>query len=266
MKRILAAAVAASALALSTAACGSSDAGSGSSGSASSSSSASAAAASVKQGDTVTMAELGQRMQAAMKSKGTAKVSMNAGSTLTMTGAMKVTEPIGYTMSMEAAGRKMDMIYVDKVMYLGGDAFASMLNGKKFVKIDPDGTDALSKQMAPTLKQMETATDPSKMYQGMTDVKMTADKVEGDDVTYSAKLTEDQVKTYVAKQGQSIPSGTDIGDLTITMTLTKDNLPKAMTTEVGGQKINMTYSDWGTKVDISAPPASEVGTMPGTGS
>lgn len=260
MKRILAAAAAASALTL-TAACGSTDAGSAGDGS--SSSTSSAAHASVTVGDTVTMADLGRQMSSAMKDKGTAKLSMKAGG-LTMNGAMKVTSPVAYTMTMGASGQSVDMIYVDSSLYLGGEALASMLGGKKWVKVDPNGTDAFSKRMAPALEQMESATDPTKMYAGMDDVTMTVDSVDGDRVTYGAKLTEEQIKKYAEKRGQSVPSGTGVGDMSMHLTVTKGGLPEKVSTQVMGQSVEMTYTDWGTPVDIAAPPASEVGAIPGS--
>ncbi len=257
MKRILAVAAVASALTL-TAACGSTDAGSSGG---SSSSSVSAAAASVHVGDTVSMADLGTRMSTAMRAKGSVSMSMTAPQ-VTMTGAMKVADPLAYTMSMKASGQSIDMIYVDKDLYLGGSAFASMLDGRQWVRLDPNGTDALSRQLAPMLKQMESAGDPSKMYAGMSDVTMTVAAVGADTVTYAATLTRAQIAAFAKQHGQTIPSGAKVGDLTIRLVLTRDGLPQKATTHVDGQDVVVTYRDWGAPVHIAAPPADQVGTMP----
>jgi hypothetical protein len=44
-------------------------------------------------------------------------------------------------------------------------------------------------------------------------------------------------------------------------TLDAENRPTAMTVDVQGQQVKITFGDWGKPVSITAPPADQVGTF-----
>ncbi len=104
----------------------------------------------------------------------------------------------------------MQIVYLDKVMYMGGDSFAEVTGGKKWIKIDPEGEDLMSKSMGPMLGQMESAignpADALKAYEG---AKATVTKVEDGAVTYSVKLTKEQLAAGVKAQAAGIPGVTE---------------------------------------------------------
>lgn len=266
MKRpITRGAVAAAALttALVLGGCGSSNATSGSdasSSSAASASSSSAAPAAVKVGDTVDGKEFTTKVTEAMKKAGSVKMSMSA-SGMTMKGQMR-TSPVAYSMTMDAQGQAIDMVYVDKALYMGGKAMAQATGGKQWIKVDPNGTDPFSKAMAPSLQQMDQAADPSQLLKGLDGVELKVVKVEGDTVTYRESLTAEQVQKMVREKSTATPAPTaSVGPMTMDFTTDKDGLPQTVTTSISGMNVTMQYTDWGKPVTIVAPPAGQVGTF-----
>lgn len=267
MKRLLAVAAAATALTL-TAACGSSDARSGSS---ASSSSSAKAAASVKVGDSVDLATVMAGSAEAVKEKKSAHMSMAMGSTGTAEADVDYGTPTAMKMTMKVSGQAMNMILLDKTIYMGGEMFASMSGGKKWIKVDPEGTDPLSKQMAPLLEQMDSLTaNPASQFAALKGVKAKVTAADAGSTTYDVRLTKAQLEAQKNnsfpglgdKAGSSFPDGIEY-----TITLDKDSLPVSTKTTVEGQVVTVTMSKWGEAVDISAPPAGEVGTltMPSSG-
>lgn len=221
-------------------------------------------ASGVKVGDSVAIAELSTKVADAMKKAGTVKVTMTA-SGETLDGAFSYVNGVEYSLSGQSQGQQMDMIYVGKVLYLGGPSMASMAAGKKWVKIDPKGTDPMSQMMAPLLSSLEQAANPTELLTTMAGVQTTVTKVDGDLVTYETTVTAEQLKAATEKMlGTAMPSlpSSATGGSTITQVVGADGRPTKVTVKGSGDNdVDLTYSDWGAKVDISAPPAAEVGTF-----
>jgi hypothetical protein len=58
---------------------------------------------------------------------------------------------------------------------------------------------------------------------------------------------------------EGLPAAQASGDLSYTMWVGGDNLPRRMTTTVDGTAvIDMTFSNFGTDLDVEAPPAEDV--------
>jgi hypothetical protein len=265
MKRTIITALALSG-ALALGACGSTDADTGTK---AGTSQEAPAAASAKVGDTVDLAELATKSSAAVKAKGTAHMTMDLGAEgaaeadLDYSGAAPT-----MAMTMTASGEKIQLVYVDKVMYMGGESFAQMSGGKKWIKIDPNGKDAMSQMMGPMLDQMESSmSNPADQLKNFKDVKATVKSVEGGNTTYTVKLTKEQLAAAVKEQTGALPGVTEESlkqmpdGMSYDMTLDKDQLPVSITMDVSGQSMKMTYSKWGEPVDVKAPAASEVGTF-----
>lgn len=223
-----------------------------------------------KVGDEVALADLTTASMEAVKAKRTAHMTMAMGSQGTVEsdidyGADGKTPSMAMTMTAE--GQSFQMVYVDKVMYMGGEMFAQMAGGKKWIKISADGTDQMSKMMGPMLSQMESSmSNPVQSLAGVQGLKAKVTKVEGDSTTYAVTLTKAQL-TELAKKQSGLP-GADEQSLssvpatvTYDMTLGKDGLPQKMDMKLGAESMTMTYSKWGQPVKIAAPPASEVGTF-----
>jgi hypothetical protein len=255
------------AVALGLSACGSSggDSGSKAASSASSSSSSSSAAPVAKVGDTVDISEAMSKSAEAVKAKKTGHMAMSLGS------AGKMEADVDYgaaspsmSMTMDMGGQSMNIVLVDKKLYMGGDMFAAMAGGKKWVKADPNGTDPLSQQLKPMFEQMDQmVANPAQQFAGMKGVKGTVTKADASGTTYDIKLTKEQLAAQSgnlpgmdAETLKNLPNG-----LNYSITLDKESLPTLVETEVAGQKVAITMSKWGEGVKIAAPPASEIGTL-----
>ena len=258
MKRTLVSLAAIGALALTG--CGSDD------GPATTTESSAAASESAKPtakvGDTLPAKELGERTEAAMKEAGTVKMT-STGNDSDLTGEMTYADGLAYTLSGTSDGEPMELVYVDKVLYLGGDSFKEMTGGKRFIKIDPEGDDMMSQMMAPLLGVMEQAANPSSLLSNLDGVASTVVAVDGDQTTYETKLTADQLRKATEQMvGTELPAeaAAEIEAATVRQTVDAEGrLVKVVTT--GGSDMTMTYSDHGAPVDVSAPAASDVGTV-----
>lgn len=256
-------------LALGATACGGSSSGGSASGGTSTSAAAEGgAASSAKVGDEISAKDLGARVQKAMQEAGTAKFSgENQGSTLTGEIDVKKT---AYSMKGAQEGEAMEAILVDGVMYIGGAGMSELTGGKKFAKIDPNGTDPMSKLMAPMLDQVKELADPSAgltAIEGLTS-KVTA--VDGEQVTYTTTLTGEQVWKLAQKglEGQTpstSPNAETIKGMAATLVQVLDAKDRPVkvevTTKTGDkeQKQTFTYRDWGAPVSITAPDPADVG-------
>jgi hypothetical protein len=141
--------------------------------------------------------------------------------------------------TMTIAGSSMEVISVGGVMYLKGLFKAK--NGKPWVKIDPNGTDAFSKQMAPQLKSAADLRSQVEVYQGS-----------------KATLvgTDGGVRHYRLTGVSSAP--TQPFDLY----LDAQDRPVKVTTTSSSVNMTITYSGFGDPITVSAPPADQVGPPP----
>lgn len=264
MKRSIAAVAAAAALALTG--CGSDTAtGTGTKAPVTQSSTAAAPATA---GESVDFAAIATESAAAVKDKKSAHMAMSMGSQGTVDADVNyATTPPSMKMSMKSAGEAMQIVYIDKVMYMGGAMFAQMAGGKKWIKIDPKGTDPMSKQMAPMLSQIETSmANPVEAIAALKDVKATVKSSDSSSTTYTVTLTKAQLQEMSKAQGGAPGVAGDSLDalpasVAYDYTIGTDKLPQKMTMAVGGQTMTMTFSKWGEPTSIVAPPASEVGTF-----
>jgi hypothetical protein len=225
--------------------------------------------------------------QGTEKSK-SAKFTMEgsaAGQTLSATGAMAIDgADTKFSMTSTAGGETTEMRMVDKVMYikLPAEEQKQMGTDKSWAKISADGTDPVSQAMGAAMSQSADQSDPSKIL----DQVAKAGRIISSDQT---DLNGEQVNHYkveldVAKAidqftGQ-VPAaardqlneklkGKDI-KIPAELWLNKDNLPVQVTMDQGPMmqalgapgsgdaKFTMKYSDWGTTVDVAAPPAEQV--------
>ena len=125
--------------------------------SASTGSSTSATMADVKVGDTVDFSTVAAEMTSAVQTKKTAHV-VTAGSAMTVAADISY-DPAAPRMSLTAdAGgqQQMQILLTGGALYLSGKAFSPLVAGKKWVKISANGTDTLSKELAPIFSQMSS--------------------------------------------------------------------------------------------------------------
>ena len=169
---------------------------------------------------------------------------------------------------MKASGtgaQAMEMILVDKAMYMKSDAFGT---GDKWLKIDLSDPNSL-------FGMIGKATDPEVMFKAMESPKK-LELVGGEEVdgveTNHYRITMDPTSYLKAMEFPAAMADMLPKELVTDMWVDGDNLPRkfAQTVEVkapGGPATTSntegTYSDFGTDVEIEAPPASEVTEQPG---
>lgn len=256
MRRSSGAALALSGL-LALGACGSSGDGSGSgSGSTSEAGSASSAADAAK-GDKVDAGEVAGRMVKAMEKAGSGTMTMKTGGQQASGDFRYVDGKLEQHTTVPVEGSEMEIIAVGDFVYLKG------LPGqaKPWVKIDPSSDDPISQMFKGIVEG--GVSDPAKMAANLKGTQATVKSKDGDRTTY--EFSVDPAKAMGSTPSPS-PSAT-MEPLTMTYVLDKDDRPVTISTTAAGQSIEVTYGDWGKKVEIAAPPADQVGslTMPSAG-
>ncbi|MGW4519830.1 hypothetical protein [Amycolatopsis sp. NPDC004378] len=224
--------------------------------------------------------------QGTEKSK-SAKFTMEGsagGQTLSASGAMAFDGAnTKFSMTMTAAGETTEMRMVDKVMYikLPADQAKQMGTDKSWAKISADGTDPISQAMGAAMSQSAEQSDPSKILDQVSKAGriISSDQTElnGQQVNHYkveldvAKAIDQFTGQVPAAQRDKLTEMLKGKDLKIPaeLWLDKDNLPvqvtmdqgpmmQAMGAPAGDAKFTMKYSDWGTQVDVTAPPAEQV--------
>ncbi len=164
-------------------------------------------------------------------------------------------------MSMSMAGMDIDMVVLDKKVYMKG--FPGVAAGKWAVF---DEKSSIAKQMASSAD----SADPKKMFdafeQGASKVtKVGTEKVDGEDMD-RYELTLDTKKALSAS-GAGGAAGAAAGSMPSTITYdvwvdSKDHMRK-VNFDVAGVKATVMMGKYGEPVDITAPPASQTvkGTM-----
>jgi hypothetical protein len=226
--------------------------------------------------------------QGTEKSK-SAKFTMEgsaAGQTMTASGAMAFDGAnTKFSMKTTVAGQTTEMRMVDKVMYikLPAEDQKQMGTDKSWAKISADGTDPISQALGGALSQSAEQSDPSKVLEQISKagriISSDQTQLNGEQVNHY-KVELDVAKAIDQFTGQ-VPAaardkltemlkGKDI-KIPAELWLNKDNLPVQVTMDQGpmmqalgaragsgDSKFTMKYSDWGTQVDVAAPPAEQV--------
>jgi hypothetical protein len=225
--------------------------------------------------------------QGAEKSK-SAKFTMDgsaAGQTLNATGAMAFDgTSTKFSMTSTAGGETTEVRMVDKVMYikLPAEQQKQMGTDKSWARISADGTDPVSQALGGALSQSADQSDPTKMLDQISKtgriISSDQTQLNGEQVNHY-KVELDVAKAIDQFTGQ-VPAaartkltdmlkGKDI-KIPAELWLNKDNLPVQVTMDqgplmqalgapgAGDSKFTMKYTDWGTEVDVTAPPADQV--------
>ncbi|WP_290049667.1 LppX_LprAFG lipoprotein [Amycolatopsis solani] len=224
--------------------------------------------------------------QGTEKSK-SAKFTMEgsaAGQTMSATGAMAFDGAnTKFSMTSTAAGQTTEMRMVDQVMYikLPADQQAQMGTDKSWAKISADGTDPISQAMGSALSQSAEQSDPSKILEQVSKagrivssdqtelngVQVNHYKVELDVAKALDQFTgqvpaaaRDQINEKLKGKDLKIPAELwlDKDNLPVQVTMDQGAMMQAMGAPAGDAKFTMKYSDWGTQVDVAAPPAEQV--------
>lgn len=176
------------------------------------------------------------------------------------------------TMGGAGGGPRIEMIMVDKVMYMN----MGQMTGNKYVKLTMDD---LAKQSGVDLNQLS---DPTAQLAKAKDaiVKVTCKGREDVGGTQAAHVvvTMDSAKMMEAAKSTATTSGSGSGTGTAGATSLPSGVPATMDTQMWVASDNrplkvmsgtdqatmtMTYSKWGEPVTIQAPPTASVTEMPG---
>lgn len=238
-------------------ACGSSDGGSGSGSGTSETGSKDSGSDAAAKGDKVDAGEVAGRMVKAMEKAGSGTMTMKTGGQEAKGDFRYVDGKLEQHTNVPVEGSEMEIIAVGDFVYLKG------LPGqaKPWVKIDPKADDPISQMFKGIVEG--GVSDPAKMAANLKGTEATVKAKDGDTTTY--EFSVDPAKAMGSTPSPS-PSAT-MKPLTMTYVLDKDDRPVTISTSAAGQSIEVTYGDWGKKVEISAPPADQVGpiSMPSAG-
>jgi len=205
------------------------------------SSSASAAATSSSAPATASARELGDRMaQAIVDAKsGKGKATASGAASLNITMEFVLVDPTKMDMhaTMSTSGTNLEMVVKGGVFYMKGLPSAAT-GGKPWIKAEPNGTDAFSKQMSTQLQSLGDPRQMTKAFAGGT-----------------AKLVGEEggLRHYTV-------TGTSSG-ANVDVYLDKDDRPAKFVVTASGVTASAEYSDWGAPVTVTEPPADQVGTL-----
>ena len=219
-------------------------------------------AAEVSEGEELSAEEFGALMVAAFEKATTADLVMSmtaGGQDIEVTGqADYSSDPVSMRMEMSGMGGTGDMeiIVVDNAMYMKLAAMSDM-----FLKLDLDDPDnpvggSFTGQLDPRAQAevieegLQTAT-----YVGQEDV-------DGETLDHYTAVVDSQAMLEQL-EGAADMAGQMPETVTYELWLTEDGLYRQMEIDMGAVagEMLMRFEDWGTDVDIEAPPASEVTDM-----
>ncbi|MPZ79096.1 MAG: hypothetical protein GEV28_01295 [Actinophytocola sp.] len=184
-------------------------------------------------------------------------------------------------MDMETGDGTMSMVLLDGVLYM--KVPQELQSGKPWIKIDStDKSNPLAQALGSISDQMRKNADPRQALDQFKDSgEITSTKEEdldGKQTTHYSitvdvqKLADSQTDPTLQKaMREAIKSG--LKDFPVDLWVDSADLPARMTVEMptadptSGKavpvKVQVDYSDWGKAVDIQAPPADQVGQLPG---
>jgi hypothetical protein len=193
-------------------------------------------------------------------------VSSSAGQTQTMTGEARFSDD-GIEMKASSEGpQAMELVLLGQAMYMKSPELGT---DDKWLKIDLSDPDSL-------FGMIGKATDPEVMFKALETPKklelVGAEDVDGV-ATNHYRITVDPAKYVEAMEFPAAMADMLPKELVTEMWVDADNLPRKFSQSMevpamGGGKPTTstsegTYSDFGTDVDIEAPPSSQVTEQPG---
>lgn len=226
---------------------------------------------------------LAQRIGEKSTAKQAAHVTMSvdgAGQSIKAQGDMR----FGAAPAMEMTAQIPEMTEI--AMRFVDDAFyfklpSEIQPGKPWVKIDLNGDDPMSKALGAAVKQLKDNGDPARTLKQLEQAgQITGKKTEqlnGRDTTHYSvtvdvrKLIENQPDADMQRLMEEATKA-GIQNFPLEVWVDGENLPARITMDMPfndpttqkASQVNMVidYTDWGKRVDVTAPPASEVAELP----
>lgn len=179
----------------------------------------------------------------------------------TLAGAVEFatdTSEANMRMTMEMAGLgESTLLIVDGQFYIEMTEEMGIPGDASWFTVDPESDDPFSQQMASLFGEVGSATTLTDQLAEQADL-LTVTEV-GTETVDGVETTEYFVVVNDVAAFEGLPAAQASGDLSYTMWVGGDNLPRRMTTTVDGTAvIDMTFSNFGTDLDVEAPPAEDV--------
>jgi hypothetical protein len=215
---------------------------------------------------------LAARMSKAMTASGTAHLGQSLNGASPGEGDIALGDPVKVAFASGQGPKKIEIVAVGGSTYMKGAAGTS---SKPWFKLDPRGTDAFSKATS-SVNDISRSVDPrlmASMMKGVQGVDVGKDQVRGVATEhYAFQVPFSGASKMLGPQSRKLMQGmVTQGTLKMPMVVHywvgHDNLPLriGVVMEVSGQKqtTDATFSAWGKRVNIDAPPAAQVGPRPG---
>lgn len=203
-----------------------------------------------------------------------------AGQAMTGSGEGRFSGPdTAMAMTINAAGQTQEMRVVDKTLYIKLPPQAQAASGGKPWATFPEGSPA-AKALGASLDQAES-NDPSKTLEQIqkagTITRSEQTTLDGQQVShYWVTIDAAKIADELASSGLPAEMLDQLKSANVTypleLWLNSDQLPVQVTQDLGpmmkaigapaeaqAASITMKYTDWGTPVDVAAPPADQVG-------
>lgn len=232
-------------------------------------------------GGVISVAQLGDLVSANTNKKETAHFSLQVTGTvgISSSGEVRFGSPLAMdeTTNVPQMG-DLEIRVLDNIAYLKLPASIAQMEGatKPWVKLDPNGNNPLDKAMAGSLQTAQQDVDPSAMLNKIksagTITATSHEQVNGENTTHYT-ITVDPKKLTTNVAGLGTDANMLPNSMTVDYWVNSDNLPVKFSTAAtvqsptGGApiQVNVTgnFTDWGQPVNITAPPADQVGSLGG---
>jgi LppX_LprAFG lipoprotein len=197
------------------------------------------------------------------------EASINAqGQRVSMSGDMDMTRnDVALDMSMTGAAMGMGgarFILVDKVVYL---QMPGLTQSDKYIKVD---TGSSGDPIAQMFNQMLSQLNPTQAFQAFDAItkldKRGTQEIDGVQTTRYAVTVDTQKALQAQGLAGKVPPGQLPQTLRYDVWVDAQHLVRKLQMNIQGSSVDMTLSQWGEPVDISAPPASQTTSMGGLAS
>ena len=283
-RTLLGAALAAGSVLALVAGCGGNTASPSSAGASTSDTGASVAASSG--GASASSAPAAVALQAALADSSSDKTVTFTGSYTTSLGTGQISgqeqfaPQFAMSMNLSSSQAIAGEIWIGSTIYLKDPALTEAVGGKTWVSFDLKSMGALGSTMSAEtdmVKDMNPANQIASMLASDNLADLGPQTVDGVQTThysgtvdpataYDSPLAKKYLTPAQIQQLRSVDSESGPSTEKIDLWLASDGLPVKIvivdTTSAGSTTSTMQFTGWGQPVDISAPPAAEVGTMP----
>jgi hypothetical protein len=228
-----------------------------------------------------TVSDLSNLVGSSVEQATTVQVSMKSG-VGTTSGSIKFGDPVAEKMTIDTPNGSEQVLLVDNVFYMQIPGMQDLTN-KPWIKIDPnDSSNPANQFFVSLINSIKENADPSQMIKnleaGGTLTGTDTEQLNGQSTTHY-KITVDIDKMIAnqtdptMKQLLGMAEQQGLKNYPVEVWLDAHGLPVQTTIDMpalsgapgSGGVSTLTYTNWGAPVTIAAPPADQVGTMPGTG-